>query len=31
MEVSVVFVVVASGSIGYFHAPVSCPVLAKRF
>ena len=30
-EVSVVLVVVASGGIGYLHAPVSCPALAKGF
>ena len=31
MEVSVVLVVVASGDLGYPHAPVSCPTLAKGF
>ena len=31
MEVSVVLVIVASGGIGYLHAPVSCPTLAKGF
>ena len=29
MEVSVVLVAVDSGGIGYLHAPVSCPTLAK--